>query len=44
MEERSGMLSVGDEPFWLVLPEPIISGLRARLFTANSNDHYVPAS
>ena len=42
--DREGMLSVGDQPFTVLLPEPIISGLRSRLFLASSTESYVPDS
>ena len=41
---REGMLSVGDQPFTVLLPEPILSGLRSRLFFAYSAEKYVPDS
>ena len=42
--DRDGMLSVGDFPFHFLLPEPILSGLRARLFHANSTDYFDPTA
>ena len=44
VEEKEGMLSIGDHPFNMLLPEPIISGLKSRLFHACSNEPYVPDS
>lgn len=44
VKNREGMLSVGDQPFTLLLPEPILSGLRSRLFLASSNEEYVPGT
>ena len=43
-KDRSGMLSVGDQPFTVLLPEPILSGLRSRLFLASSDEDYEPDS
>ena len=42
--DRDGMLSVGDFPFMLLLPEPILSGLKSRLFQANSVEGYDPTA
>ena len=42
--DRDGMLSVGDYPFTFLLPEPILSGLKSRLFQANSTEYYDPTA
>ena len=42
--DRTGMLSVGDYPFTMLLPEPILSGLKSRLSHANSTEYYDPAA
>ena len=44
VEEKEGMLSIGDQPFSILLPEPILSGLRSRLFYACSIEPHVPGS
>ena len=41
---RSGMLSVGDWPFTVILPEPILSTPDRRFYHRHSFEHYNPTA
>ena len=43
-QDCDGMLTIGDAPFNIILPEPLISTLSRRFYFGHSLDHYDPTA